>query len=33
MIDDELLESAETDELVGRTLTLSTTDNVNTAVL
>ena len=33
MIDAGLLESAETDELVGRTLTLSTNDNVNTAVL
>ncbi len=33
MIDAGLLESAETDELVGRALTLSTKDNVNTAVL
>jgi len=33
MTDTGLLESAETDELVGRTLTVTTHDNVNTAVL
>jgi len=33
MLDAELLASAEADELVGRTLTLTTSENVNTATL
>ena len=33
MLDAELLASAEVEELVGRTLTLTTNENVNTATL
>ncbi len=33
MLDEDLLASTEVDELVGRTLALTTSENVNTATL